>query len=114
MIPASLEVTVSPGFVSGSGATADFITTMLEAEGSDPENDGRVVDGLGDVGIVTSVVKFDAEAKFLQGDTLVADRPHRARTRRRSRTRSSSSPARSPSAFHERQGGRDDDTPRRA
>jgi hypothetical protein len=29
------------------------------------------VDGLGDVGIVTSIVKFDAEAKFLRGDTLV-------------------------------------------
>ena len=70
MIPASLGVTVSPGFVSGSGTTAEFITAMLQAEGSDPENGGRVVADLGDIGVVTSVVTFDAEAKFLAGDTL--------------------------------------------
>ena len=71
MIPASLEVIVQPGFVSGSGANPAFVRAMLEAEGKDPDNAGRVVEGLGDVGIVTSVVKFDAEAKFLDGDTLV-------------------------------------------
>ncbi len=71
MIPASLTVIVQPGFVSGSGADPDFVKTMLEAEGKNADNGGRVVEGLGDVGIVTSVVKFDAEAKFLDGDTLV-------------------------------------------
>ena len=71
MIPVSLAVTASPGFVSGSGTTAGFVTAMIEAEGSDPENNGRVVDGLGDAASVTSVVDFDATAQFLQGDTLV-------------------------------------------
>jgi hypothetical protein len=71
MIPVSLAVTASPGFVSGSGATPDFVRTMIEAEGSNADNNGRVVDGLGDAASVTSIVKFDATAQFLQGDTLV-------------------------------------------
>ncbi len=70
MIPVSLAVTVTPGFVSGSGATPDFVKTMIQAEGSNAENNGRVVDGLGDAASVTSIVKFDATAQFLQGDTL--------------------------------------------
>lgn len=71
MIPVSVAVTASPGFVSGSGASPDFVKTMIEAEGSNAENNGRVVDGLGDAASVTSIVKFDATAQFLQGDTLV-------------------------------------------
>jgi len=71
MIPVSLAVTASPGFVSGSGASPDFVKTMIEAEGSNAENNGRVVDGLGDAASVTSIVKFDATVQFLQGDTLV-------------------------------------------
>ena len=71
MIPISVAVTASPGFVSGSGATPDFVRTMIEAEGSDAENGGRVVDGLGDAASVTSIVSFDATVQFLQGDTLV-------------------------------------------
>lgn len=70
MIPVSLAVTATPGFVSGSGATPDFVKAMIEAEGSNAENNGRVVDGLGDAASVTSIVKFDATAQFLQGDTL--------------------------------------------
>jgi hypothetical protein len=70
-IPVSLAVTAAPGFVSGSGTTADFVKAMIEAEGNDAENGGRVVDGLGDAASVTSIVKFDATAQFLQGDTLV-------------------------------------------
>jgi len=71
MIPVSLAVTATPRFVSASGSTPDFVKTMIEAEGSNPENNGRVVDGLGDAGSVTSIAKFDATAQFLQGDTLV-------------------------------------------
>ena len=71
MIPISLAVTATPGFVSASGSTPDFVKTMIEAEGSNAENNGRVVDGLGDAASVTSIAKFDATAQFLQGDTLV-------------------------------------------
>ncbi len=71
MIPVSLAVTATPGFVSASGSTPDFVKTMIEAEGSNAENNGRVVDGLGDAASVTSIAKFDATAQFLQGDTLV-------------------------------------------
>ncbi len=71
MIPVSLAATATPGFVSGSGATPDFVKAVIEAEGGDAENNGRVVDGLGDAASVTSIVKFDATAQFLQGDTLV-------------------------------------------
>jgi hypothetical protein len=71
MIPVSLAVTATPGFVSGSGSTADFVKTMIEAEGSNAENGGRIVDGLGDAASVTSMVQFDATVQFLQGDTLV-------------------------------------------
>ncbi len=71
MIPVSLAVNVTPGFVSGSGTTPDFVKAMIEAEGSDAENSGRVVDGLGDAASVTSIVKFDATVQFLQGDTVV-------------------------------------------
>lgn len=71
MIPVSVTVSVSPGFVSGSGSSTAFVTAMLQSEGSDPDNAGRVVDGLGEIGIVTSVVKLDAEAKFLRDDSLV-------------------------------------------
>jgi hypothetical protein len=70
-IPVSLKVTVSPSFVSGSGQTLDFITAMIKAEGTDPDNGGRVVDGLGDAASVTSMVKFDAEVQFVEGDMLV-------------------------------------------
>jgi hypothetical protein len=71
MIPVSVAVSVQPGFVSGSGASPDFVKAMIEAEGGDPENQGRVVDGLGDAASVTSVVAFDATVQFLQDDTLV-------------------------------------------
>jgi len=72
MIPVSVAVSVSPGFVSGSGASPDFVKTMIAAEGSDPDNGGRIVDGLGDAASVTSMVAFDATVQFLEGDTLVA------------------------------------------
>lgn len=71
MIPAAITLTVTPTFVSAAGSTIDFMKAMLKAEGDDPENKGRVVDGLGDIGVVTSVVKFDAEAKFIHDDALV-------------------------------------------
>ena len=44
---------------------------MIEAEGSNAENNGRVVDGLGDAASVTSIVAFDTTVQFLQDDTLV-------------------------------------------
>jgi hypothetical protein len=71
LVPVSVAVSVQPGFVSGSGARPDFVKAMIEAEGSDPDNDGRIVEGLGDAASVTSVVAFDAEAQFLQDNTLV-------------------------------------------
>lgn len=45
MIPVSVAVSVQPGFVSGSGAGPDFVRAMIEAEGSDPDNAGRIVEG---------------------------------------------------------------------
>ena len=71
-IPVSIAVQASPGFVTGSGSNPAFVKTMIEAEGNNPDNEGRVVDGLGDAASVTSVVAFDATVQFLQGDTLVA------------------------------------------
>lgn len=71
MIPVSLAVTASPGFLTGSGSTPEFVKAMIKAEGSNAENNGSVVDGLGDAASVTSMVKFDSTVQFLDGDTLV-------------------------------------------
>ena len=57
--------------MSGSGASPDFVKAMIEAEGGDPDNEGRVVDGLGDAASVTSVVAIEATVQLLQDDTLV-------------------------------------------
>ena len=70
-IPVSIAVTVSPSFVSGPGQTLAVITALIEGEGSNPDNGGHVVDGLGDAASVTSMVKFDAEVQFVEGDMLV-------------------------------------------
>jgi predicted small lipoprotein YifL len=70
MIPPSLEVSVMPGYIAKAGTTLEFVRAMLAAEAK--EQNGKVIDGLGDIGVATSTIGASAEAKFVQRGALVS------------------------------------------